>query len=272
MIRIAVTGEMSDAMMEEMIENLMTHMPPPRKTSRNIPNAKEALEKVMERFKMMTNQLLKEGISVEEDLVEHQNSLQALYSRILTVLDAAAVQQKWEADELTRLKGQVKYTHSRSVFVIKEAKKKKQLALAKIKASRRESQVAMLIGNLDQAIGTNGITTEKTATKVEETAAKLWQEASLLDKEIDKVAMLDQGLAARLEKLRCSATSSMVKATGSIRKFRNEDEYFRRRTSSMSFLKKKKATETARQLSKAASKDKIVRPEVSGYTKAELDR
>ena len=60
--------------------------------------------------------------------------------------------------------------------------------MATAKTARRETQVTSLIGNIDASIGSTGILTERVASEVEEAAAKLTQEASLLDKEIDEIA------------------------------------------------------------------------------------
>ena len=103
------------------------------------------------------------------------------------------------------------------------------------------------------------------ASEVEDAAAKLTQEASLLDKEIDEVALVDQNLAERLEKLRCNATASVVKANGSIRRFRGEDD--RSQTTSIAYLNKKRRDDS--KMSKAASDN---RKEGSGYTKHQLSK
>ena len=192
----------------------------------------------MNKFTGLTTQLIDHGIDVNEDLVEYQNSMQVLYSRVITVMDAAAIQEKWEAAELNKMKGQIKEIHSRATSILKYAKKQKQMEMAMAKTARRETQVTSLIGDIDASIGSAGIHTERAASEVEEAAAKLTQEASLLDKEIDEIALVDQGLAVRLEKLRCRATAFVVKANGSVRRFRGEDD--RSQTTSISYLNKKK--------------------------------
>ena len=191
--------------------------------------------------------------------------MQVLYSRVITVMDAAAIQEKWEVAETNKMKGQIKEVHSRATSIIQYAKKQKQKELAMAKTTRRETQVTSLIGNIDASIGPTGILTERVASEVEDTAAKLTQEASLLDKEIDEVALVDQNLAERLEKLRCNATASVVKANGSIRRFRGEDD--RSQTTSIAYINKKRRDDS--KMSKAASDNK---KEGSGYTKQQLSK
>ena len=149
--------------------------------------------------------------------------------------------------------------------IINHAKKQKKMELAAVKARRRETQVESLIGDIDASIGSTGILTERVASEVEETAAKLTQEASLLDKEIDEVALVDPGLAGRLEKLRCNATASVVKANGSIRRFRGEDD--RSQTTSCAYLNKKRKDDS--RMSKAASED---RKDDSSYSQKQLSK
>ena len=181
----------TESMVEELVTELMDKLPRPRN------DAKGTLEKVMEKFTSLTSQLIEHGVDTSENLIEYQNSMQVLYSRVLTVMDAAAIQEKWEAAETNKMKGQVKEVHSRATSILTFAKKQKQRELAIAKTARRETQVASLIGDIDASIGPTGILTERVASEVEDTAAQLTQEASLLDKEIDEVALIDQRLAER---------------------------------------------------------------------------
>ena len=185
---LITSGIETEEMLEELITELLGQLPAPRRTGRGIANAVGTLEKVMGKFTSMTDHIIQHGIELDEDIIEHQNSMQALYSRVLTVIDAAAIQEKWEAAESNKMRGQVKEAHSRTMSIINHAKKQKKMELAAVKARRRETQVESLIGDIDASIGSTGILTERVASEVEETAAKLTQEASLLDREIDKVA------------------------------------------------------------------------------------
>ena len=186
---ISTSGVVTEAMLEELITELMDNLPTPRRTTRVITDAKGTLEKVMEKFTGLTSQLISQGIELDEDLVEYQNSMQVLYSRLITVMDAAAIQEKWEVAETNKMKGQVKEVHSRATSILNQAKKQKKIEMDAAKTTRRETQVTSLIGDIDASIGSTGILTERVASEVEETAAKLTQEASLLDKEIDEIAL-----------------------------------------------------------------------------------
>ena len=105
---IDTTAMVTRSMVEEMVTELMDKLPTPRKTARVIVDAKNSLEKVMEKFTSLTSQLIEHGVDTSENLIEYQNLMQVLYSRVLTVMDAAAIQEKWEAAETNKMKGQVK--------------------------------------------------------------------------------------------------------------------------------------------------------------------
>ena len=157
----------------------------------------------------------------EEDLIAIQESLQALYVININMLEGASIKEKWATAELVKLKGKVKEAHSRAYIVIKQAKKEKMKTVAKSKIDRRETQEYSLIDNVDASV--NKVNSEETAVFMESVGGLLNSEAHVLDTEIDDQAVLDQGLADRAEKLRCTATASAVKAMGSVRKFRNDD-------------------------------------------------
>ena len=118
---IHTTSTITETMLEEMITE-MDDLPQPRKTTRAITDAKGTLEKVMNKFSGLTSQLIDHGVDLNEDLVEYQNSMQVLYSRVITVMDAAAIQEKWEAAEWNKMKGQIKEVHSRATSILKHAR------------------------------------------------------------------------------------------------------------------------------------------------------
>ena len=60
----------------------------------------------------MVDDIVTFGVDPEEDLVAHQESLQALYVKNISTLEGASIKEKWVAAELTKLKGQVKEAHS----------------------------------------------------------------------------------------------------------------------------------------------------------------
>ena len=91
---IATGSIVTESMVEELVTELMDKLPTPRKTARVIVDAKNTLEKVMEKFRSLTSQLIEHGIDTSENLVEYQNSMQVLYSRVITIIDAAAIQEK----------------------------------------------------------------------------------------------------------------------------------------------------------------------------------
>ena len=132
------------------------------------------------------------------------------------------MKEYWVAAELTKLKGKVKEAHSRANCVIKQAKKEKMKTLAKSKIDRKENRVYNLIDNVDVSIS-NKVKSEELAVFVESVRGLLNSEAHILDAEIDDLAMLDPELASRVEKLRCAASASAMKAMNSVRKYRNED-------------------------------------------------
>ena len=110
-------------------------------------------------------------------------------------------------------------------------------AVAKSKIDRRETQVYGLIDNVDAAA--SKVNSEETAVFGESVGGLLNSEAHILDTEIDDLTILDPVLADRAEKLRCAATASAVKAVGSVRKFRNDDEAASRCSTSSLILRTK---------------------------------
>ena len=72
----------------------------------------------MENFTSLTSQLIEHGVDTSENLIEYQNSMQVLYSRVITVMEAAAIQEKWEVAETNKMKGQVKEVHSRATSIL----------------------------------------------------------------------------------------------------------------------------------------------------------
>ena len=151
-----------------------------------------------------------------------QDSLQALYVKIIGTLEGAAIKENWAGVELSKLKGHVKEAHSRANSVIKQAKREKMKMIAKSKIDRKESRVYNLIDNVEESVS-NKVNLEETAVFVESVGGLLNSEARDLDTDIDDLTLLDPQLASRAEKLRCAASASAMKAMNSVRKYRSED-------------------------------------------------